>query len=65
MGRRWVQDEDDSVGTLLNRSPTLLVAPITGDIPELYVHLAENAGRRRGILLILNNPTAKEAKNHL
>lgn len=58
-GRRgWVENKNDSVGALLDRTPALLVAPIARDVPELNVHLAEDAGGSGCILLELNDPTS-------
>ena len=50
-----VEDKDDAVGAFLNRSPAFLIAPITWNIPELNVDFAENAGRCRSVLLVLND----------
>ena len=57
MWRGGIEDEDDAVGTFLNRSPALLVAPIARYVPEFNVNFSEDAGRRGSVLLILNNPT--------
>ena len=57
MGAARVENEDDAVGALLNRSPALLIAPISRHIPELDVDLTEDAGRSWCILFILNDST--------
>ena len=57
-GRGWVEHKNDSVGALLNGTPALLVAPITRDVPELNVHLAEDASGSGSVFLELNDPTS-------
>ena len=44
MRRRRVEHKDDTMGTFLDGTPALLIAPVTGHIPELDVNLPENAG---------------------
>ena len=62
-GRGRVEHENDSMGALLHRAPSLLVTPVTRDIPELNVHFAEDAGLSGSVLLVLNNPSVQRAKS--
>ena len=57
--RGRVEDKDDAVGVLLDGTPALLVAPVAGDIPQLDVDLAEDAGGGGRVLLVLNDSVAK------
>ncbi len=62
---RWgrVKHKDDSMGSLLDWAPTLLIAPITGNVPEFDVNFSKNSSWSWRILFILNNPIQTKRQN--
>ena len=54
-GRARIKYKNNSVGALLDWTPTAFVAPISWYIPKFNVDLAEDAGRGRCIFLKLHN----------
>ena len=49
--RARVEHKYDTMGSFLDRTPASFIAPIARDIPQLNMHLAQEPGRSRHVLL--------------